>query len=61
MGVKYIHNKGAIADGERVLVSSINWNRNSLENNRETAVVIHSQEVSDYYKELFESDWNVSR
>ena len=61
MGVKYIHNKGAIADGERVLVSSINWNRNSLENNRETAVVVNSEEVSDYYSELFDVDWNASR
>lgn len=61
MGVKYIHNKGAIADGERVLVSSINWNRNSLENNRETAVVVHSKEVSDYYSELFDLDWDASR
>jgi len=28
-GVRCIHNKGVIADGERVLVSSINWNENS--------------------------------
>ncbi len=61
IGVKYIHNKGAIADGERVLISSINWNRNSLENNRETAVVINSEEVSSYYNELFVLDWNASR
>jgi len=61
MGVKYIHNKGAIADGERVLVSSINWNRNSLENNREAAVVVNSEEVSAYYSELFNFDWNASR
>jgi phosphatidylserine/phosphatidylglycerophosphate/cardiolipin synthase-like enzyme len=60
MGVKYIHNKGAIADNETVLISSINWNRNSLENNREAAVVVHSNEVSDYYSELFDSDWNDS-
>ncbi|MBM4318025.1 MAG: hypothetical protein FJ116_11170 [Deltaproteobacteria bacterium] len=60
MEVKYIHNKGAIADKKTVLISSINWNRNSLENNREAAVVIHSNEVSDYYNHLFETDWNDS-
>lgn len=61
MGVKYIHNKGGLADGKKVLISSINWNRNSLENNRETAVVVHSEEVHDYYSALFETDWNASR
>jgi len=61
MGVKYIHNKGAIADGERVLVSSINWNRNSLENNREAAVVVTSEDVSAYYSDLFTFDWNASK
>lgn len=60
MGVKIIHNKGALADGNRTLVSSINWNQNAVENNREAAVVIESGDVNQYYLKLFNHDWKVS-
>lgn len=51
-----IHNKGVIAD-DKVWVGSVNWTKNSFMNNREAAVIIQSQEVSDYYKEYFLKDW----
>ncbi len=60
MGVSYIHNKGAIADRSRVLVSSINWNQNSVERNREAGVVIDSAEVGQHYLSLFDQDWQAS-
>lgn len=61
MGVKYIHNKGVLVDEDKVLISSINWNQNSVMNNRETAVVISSREINRFYRDLFTQDWEVSR
>lgn len=58
MGVGYIHNKGALADGERTLVSSINWNQNSVENNRETALALTSESINQHYQAIFNQDWN---
>lgn len=60
MGVNYIHNKGVLADGERVLISSINWNQNSVMNNRETAIAITGSEINRHYQALFETDWIAS-
>ncbi len=60
MGVDYIHNKGALVDGTQTLISSINWNSNSVTNNREAAVVINSQDINVHYSNLFNSDWNNS-
>jgi phosphatidylserine/phosphatidylglycerophosphate/cardiolipin synthase-like enzyme len=60
MGVSYIHNKGALVDGDHTLISSINWNNNSITHNREAAVLITSPTVNSHYKTLFESDWKMS-
>ncbi|KYK31160.1 MAG: hypothetical protein AYK23_00810 [Candidatus Proteinoplasmatales archaeon SG8-5] len=51
-----IHNKGLIADNS-VLVSSINWNLNSVTKNRESGLIVENQEVADYFSEIFEFDW----
>ena len=51
------HNKGLIVDGEKVLVSSINWNINSITNNREVALILESPEVAAYFESIFMSDW----
>ncbi len=53
-----IHNKGVIVDGERVLVSSINWNSNSPNFNREAGVIIEHTGVAQYFLTVFEDDWN---
>lgn len=58
MGVSIIHNKGALIDGTQTLISSINWNENSVTHNRETAVKLTSSEVYRYFKALFEQDWS---
>jgi phosphatidylserine/phosphatidylglycerophosphate/cardiolipin synthase-like enzyme len=56
--IKQIHNKGVIVDDSRVLVSSINWNSNSPNFNREAGVIIDHPGVARYFLEVFEDDWN---
>jgi phosphatidylserine/phosphatidylglycerophosphate/cardiolipin synthase-like enzyme len=51
-----IHNKGLVIDGGKVLVSSINWNENSIMNNREIGLIIEG-EAAAYYGEVFNYDW----
>jgi len=56
--IKQIHNKGVIVDDSRVLVSSINWNSNSPNFNREAGVIIDHLGVAHYFLDVFEDDWN---
>ena len=56
-GISKIHNKGMIVDGRYVLVSSLNWNYNSPNNNRESAVIIDSPEAAAYFTKVFDYDW----
>jgi cardiolipin synthase len=58
-GLEKAHNKGLVIDGKLVLVSSINWNENSVMNNREVGLVI-SGEAAGYYARAFEHDWSGS-
>ena len=55
-----VHNKGMIIDNKSVLVSSINWNENSVMRNREVGIIINSCEVANYYKNIFFYDWNLT-
>jgi phosphatidylserine/phosphatidylglycerophosphate/cardiolipin synthase-like enzyme len=48
-------------DNRSVLVSSINWNSNSPNFNRETGVIIESTKAAQYFKEVFEDDWKPVR
>ncbi len=52
-----VHAKVAVADGERVLLGSLNWNRNALERNREVIVVSEGPDVASYYERVFRADW----
>jgi phosphatidylserine/phosphatidylglycerophosphate/cardiolipin synthase-like enzyme len=52
-----IHNKGMIIDNITVLISSINWNEQSIRKNREAGVLVQSQEIASYYASVFLSDW----
>jgi cardiolipin synthase len=56
--VQSIHNKGVIVDGDRVLISSINWNDNSPSFNREAGVILEHPGVAGYYTEAFVQDWS---
>jgi len=53
-----LHNKGAIIDGESVLVGSMNWGSNAALRNREMGVLIHGQELASEYLQSFEKDWS---
>ncbi|MFP9193471.1 phospholipase D-like domain-containing protein [Natronosalvus vescus] len=53
-----IHAKGLVVNGETAVVGSINWNENSLRNNREVALVLHGEAAGSYYETVFEADWD---
>ena len=59
--VNYVHNKGMVADGARVFVSSINGTENSVFNNREVAVSVESVSAAKYYSDVFQFDWSQSQ
>lgn len=52
-----VHNKGMIIDNTTVLISSINWNEQSVRKNREAGILIENEEVAGYYATVFLSDW----
>jgi hypothetical protein len=54
-----LHNKGIIVDGRIVLVSSINYSDNSIENNREAGVIIENEDVAQWYLDVFDFDWSI--
>ncbi|MDD1702795.1 MAG: phospholipase D-like domain-containing protein [Methanoregula sp.] len=56
-GIEKIHNKGVIVDDRAVLVSSINWNTNSPNFNREAGVIIEHPGAAKYFREVFDDDW----
>ena len=53
----HLHNKGVIVDNRSVLVSSINWNENSVKENREAGLIVEAEPVASYFTSLFEEDW----
>jgi len=55
-----VHNKGMVIDNTTVLLSSINWNEQSVRKNREAGVLIANQEAAVYYASVFLSDWNLA-
>ncbi len=55
----WTHNKGVIVDGQKVLVSSINWSYESTHENREAGVIITHSGVANYFTQIFNWDWNV--
>jgi phosphatidylserine/phosphatidylglycerophosphate/cardiolipin synthase-like enzyme len=52
-----IHVKGAVVDGERAVVGSLNWNDHAATENREVVVVVEDEAVGDYYRRAFRADW----
>lgn len=55
--ITYIHNKGMTVDGHLALVSSINGTQNSVEQNREVAILLESSDAARYYGGAFDWDW----
>ncbi|MDD1669354.1 MAG: phospholipase D-like domain-containing protein, partial [Methanomicrobiales archaeon] len=52
-----LHTKGMIVDRQIVMISSINWNENSPNFNREAGVILESPALGSYYSSVFEEDW----
>jgi hypothetical protein len=55
--VTVLHNKGAVIDGRRVLISSNNWGYSSFARNRELAAILESNELATYFSNAFGLDW----
>lgn len=56
-GFEKIHSKGVVIDEETAVVGSINWNEQSVTENREVALVLHGEPAASYYAAVFEDDW----
>jgi len=54
-----VHTKGMIVDNRTVLISSINWNEQSIDRNREAGIVIENGDISRYYAKIFLYDWEL--
>lgn len=52
------HNKMILIDNKVSLISSINFGENAFTNNREAGMIIQSLSVTNYYKDVFDSDWD---
>jgi phosphatidylserine/phosphatidylglycerophosphate/cardiolipin synthase-like enzyme len=52
-----IHAKGAVVDGDTVVLGSVNWNNHSVRENREVDVVLEGEAVGSYYERVFWADW----
>lgn len=57
IGLNKTHNKGVIVDRSQVLISSINWNENSVRNNREVGLIIENCDVAEFYTDVFFYGW----
>ncbi len=51
------HNKGLVVDREKVLISSINWNLNSVTQNRELGFIVENKEIASFFDDVFRYDW----
>ena len=56
-----IHAKGVVIDGDQVLLGSLNWNDESIRQNREVVLSLEGDPVGSYYTEAFEADWGESQ
>jgi len=56
-GLLKFHNKGIIVDRQKVLVSSLNWNLNSVNENREVGLVVENAQIAGFLADVFDYDW----
>ena len=56
-GSSVLHAKGMVVDDRWVLVGSMNWNSNSVLQNREVGVLVDHAGVAGFFSEAFELDW----
>ncbi len=60
-GLNSLHNKGAVVDGKSTLISSINWNSNSVLQNREVGLILENEKAADFFEDVFTQDWYETR
>lgn len=59
LGITKVHSKGLIVDGKVAVITSLNWNANSIYN-REAGVIVENEEIASFFEEVFFHDWHVS-
>jgi phosphatidylserine/phosphatidylglycerophosphate/cardiolipin synthase-like enzyme len=57
----HCHNKLVIVDGETVLVSSQNWSKAAVLENREAGLLFKHTGVASYFTGIFEVDWKTGQ
>ena len=57
----HCHNKLIIVDGETVLVSSQNWSKAAVLDNREAGLLFKHPGVAGYFTDIFEVDWKTGQ
>lgn len=55
-----LHAKGMVVDRATAMVGSMNWNANSVLQNREVGLVVERAEVASFFADLFETDWEAA-
>jgi hypothetical protein len=55
---KKMHNKGILIDGKIAVVGSNNWSSAGTQYNRDSSLVFYSEEIAQYYSEVFLFDWD---
>jgi hypothetical protein len=57
-----MHNKGILIDGKITVVGSNNWSSDGTQYNRDTSLVLFSEDVYRYFADVFLFDWtNLSK
>lgn len=56
-GFEKLHAKGIVVDDHTTMVGSINWNDNSVGNNREVALIVENGEIAGQFASVFGADW----
>jgi phosphatidylserine/phosphatidylglycerophosphate/cardiolipin synthase-like enzyme len=57
----HCHNKLIIVDGETVLVSSQNWSKAAVLDNREAGLLFRHPGIASYFTDIFEVDWKTGQ
>lgn len=54
----HVHNKAILVDDVFTVVGSQNWSGDGTCLNRDASLLIRSADVNDYYREIFQHDWD---
>lgn len=57
-GSSVLHAKGMVVDATWALVGSMNWNSNSVLQNREVGLIVEHPEIAGFFGNAFEKDWS---